>query len=214
MTSATGGTLVPPTVAVTGTAERRVEPDEYVLTATVEVVAGSSAEAYEKVAARAAEVAAAVEGLDVVLERESVNAWLDLGRWRASRSVQVKGRALDRAAEVAGAIGRVGDVALAGPMWTVDRDNPVHDALQADAVHAARARAERYAAALGGGLGPLVELHDTDVRGGYRASSAVALSGSFKGRGTDPGLEVLDLEPVPVELSATVQARWYLDLPA
>jgi uncharacterized protein YggE len=76
-------------------------------------------------------------------------------------------------------------------------------------VYEALARAERYAAALGGRLGPLIELADPGV--GNRGPRTIALAGAYAS--PDGGVETLDFTPVPLEVEVSVEGRWALVLP-
>jgi uncharacterized protein len=208
-----------PTVAVHGIAERSVAPDSYNLVARVAVEAAQTQVAAEGLAEGFAALEATIAQLahlNLDVERTGISMYEDakpLGSrrsaWHASRAMTLTGRDTSQVAEVAGALGRVPDVAIEGPHWRVERDNPAHAEIQAEAVREALARAERYAAALGGTLGRLVELSDTGMGGGgYR----LAMAASARDIGGRPGLESMDFTPQPIEISAGVQGRWYLNL--
>lgn len=122
-------------------------------------------------------------------------------------------RDLELAADVSGVLGGVADVVVDGPEWSVDPHHSAFHELQAAAVHEARARAQRYAAALGGTLGRLVELSDIGHGGVFQSRASKRAASPAMSVIEPPGLESLDLSPRPVELSASVNARWYLVLP-
>jgi uncharacterized protein len=207
-----------PTVAVHGVAERSVAPDSYNLVARVAVEAEQTQAAAEALTERFAALEATIAQLghlNLEVERTGVSMYEDgkpLGSrgntWHASRAMTLTGHDTSQVAEVAGALGRLPDVAIEGPQWQVEPDNPVHAEIQADAVREALARAQRYAAALGGTLGRLVELSDTGMGGGR----AMRFAASAMDMGGRPGLESMDFTPQPVEISAAVQGRWYLTL--
>jgi uncharacterized protein YggE len=205
-----------PTVAVTAHAQREVPPDSFVLTGRVSTRGEDSAAAMRELATRYRELEAAVAALASSFEirHESINNWPEGGRrqiWHANRAITLTGNDLSTVAAAAAALASVPDVALEGPLWRVDRDNPAHAELQAEAVQEARARAERYAAALGGVLGRLVELSDPGAGGGmlYRMSAHALASGG----GEAMDIASVDLSPQPIEISASVNATWYLVLP-
>ncbi|MCU1658055.1 MAG: hypothetical protein JWO57_2711 [Pseudonocardiales bacterium] len=204
-----------PTIAVHGTALRSVAPDSFLIVARVIVEASQSGAAADALVQRyaALEAALAALDLDVDIQRGPVTSYEDVspdaGRgpmWRAMRDMTLTGRDTSQAAALAGALGRVPDTAIEGPHWQIEGDNPAHHEIQADAVREALARAERYAAALGGTLGRLVELSDTEVGSGRHMVFAASARAADHG----PGLETLDFTPQPIELHASVQARWFL----
>ncbi|PZS27470.1 MAG: hypothetical protein DLM58_18815 [Pseudonocardiales bacterium] len=213
-----------PTVAVDASVQRAVAPDSYVVIARAVARAADSSTAAAQLAARFGELETVARGLThlaLEVERGAVSVHPDWeaqpyggktpSGWRATRDLTATGRDLSQVAELVGALGRIADVEIEGPHWQLDRDNPVHAELAAEAVHEAIARAGRYAAALGGRLGRLVELTDTGMGGGREMGFARQISS----RGADMvvGLETLDFTPQPIEVYAGVQGRWYLSLP-
>lgn len=215
-----------PTVAVSASVQRAVAPDYYAVAATAVARAADSTTAAANLVTRFSELEAVVSGrpqLALKLERGAVTVHPDWEAqpyavdkiptgWRASRQLSVEGRDLSQVADLVGALGRVADVEIGGPLWQLDRDNPAYAELAAEAVHEAIARAGRYAAALGGTLGRLVELTDAGMdHGGMRLAAGVALMSARDAGG--PGLEMLDFTPQPVDVYASVQGRWYLNLP-
>ena len=205
-----------PTVVVTGSAEQKVDPDRFAMTARIQVRAADSSAAHAGLAQRFTSLDQAVMALgsdDIEIQRSPVDSYGEGGRlqrWWAGRSLTVVCRDTSRAAEVAGTFGRVADVQVDGPHWMVDRANAAFADVQAEAVRDARERAERYAAALGGELGRLVELRDGEFGGRFDMGIA-----PISARVSDePGLETLDLSPQPQHINASVQTRWYLVLPS
>lgn len=213
-----------PTVAVGASAQRSVTPDSYVVTARTVATAPDSAAAAAGLAARDGDVAVVLSRLahlSLDVERGGVSVHPDWtanpyggssqpSGWRASRELRLTGRDATQVAELVGALARVVGVEIEGPYWQLDRDNPVHTELAAEAVHEAVARARRYAAALGGTLGRLAELSDTGMGGGREMRFAMS---SAAGDSSGAGLESLDFTPQPIDVSASVQGRWYLTLP-
>lgn len=79
----------PPTVAVSGTAQREVPPDSWVLNSNVEARGASSAAAHESLAARFAELEVAVAALPdgaVEVQRGPVSGWREAGAATSSGS--------------------------------------------------------------------------------------------------------------------------------
>lgn len=215
-----------PTVAVSASVQRAVAPDSYVMIGRAVARAPDSAAAAAALVTRFAELEAGVAGLTNLaldVERSGVSVHPDWesqpygtkepNGWRATRQLSVTGRHLNQVADLAGALGRVADVEIEGPHWQLDRDNPVHAELATEAVHEAIARAGRYATALGGTLGRLVELTDSGLGGGGHDMAFAMSAGGRPGGPSEPGLETLDFTPQPIEVYAGVQGRWYLKLP-
>ena len=91
--------------------------------------------------------------------------------------------------------------------WSVDDDNPQWAQTRADAISAALAKGQDYAAALGGTVTRVDHVADAGLLGGNdasiryaRASSTVAASGG----GPSEGISV---DPVPQVVTATIEAR-------
>jgi uncharacterized protein YggE len=100
--------------------------------------------------------------------------------------------------------------------WQVDHDNPSWPIVRAAAIQNAIGKGRDYAAALGGRLDELEHLADSGLLGGdadshRRAGRSVSMGISamaFGGGGDTPSLD-----PVPQELSATVDARFLATVP-
>ena len=205
-----------PTVAVTGNVDREVDPDMFVLTGRVTVRAADSASAHALLAQRFTTLDSAAMALgedDMHLRRGGVYSYGEgerARRWIAARELSITCHDTARAAEVAGVFGQVPDVAVEGPYWRLGPTNPAFAEMQADAVRDARARAERYAEAIGKQLGELVELRDGGSAMPAHFAAAARLP-SYSAE--DAGLDSMDMSPVPQTVHASVEARWYLVLP-
>jgi len=99
-----------------------------------------------------------------------------------------------------------------GTRWAVDEDNPAWTLVRADAIRAAIAKGRDYAAALGAGLERLEQVADTGLLGGAGDADGWVSQGSRKlsfktgSASGEPGMPTLD--PVPQELTATIEARF------
>ncbi len=212
----------PALVAVNGTAQRKADPDSYLLHVTVEVRGPAAATVNAQLADRSAQADSALGALTspqltIVRGPLSIrrNVWPRDGggepvvEWLASRGFTLTDRDTAHAAAVLETVGKLADevegLVINGPHWQLDDDNTVHGAVQADAVQAAVVRARRYAEAVGGTLGRLVQISDT----GIQVHRTMALSATAPGGG---GLGAMDFTPEPVEVSATVEGRWVIDL--
>jgi uncharacterized protein YggE len=206
-----------PQVAVHASARREVVPDSFEVVVQVACRSNDAEAALAALTTGFARVEEAIDALppsDVVARRGAVSQrWIPWDRdpgWQASRRVTLTGRDVEHAGEViapfAALSGAVDGLELTGPIWQLDPDNPVHAELQAEAVREARARAQRYAAALGGTLGPLIELADPAMERGPVAFAT-------RSAGHAEGLETMDFSPVPIEVEASLDGRWALVLP-
>jgi uncharacterized protein YggE len=218
-----------PQVAVRSTVYRDVTPDSFEVTVRLICRAADGAAAATSLAAGFARIEQTIDSLpgpDLTIERGAVSQrkvmWRpDMGaelstEWVAARHVVVTGRDNERAGEVMRAFAELTDtvdgIELHGPSWRIDRDNPAYGEVQADAVGEALARARRYAVTLGGRLGTLIELADTGLLGGGPVRHE-SVSLGFMAGGSGEGFETMDFTPVPVQISATVDARWALIVP-
>ena len=97
---------------------------------------------------------------------------------------------------------------LQGPRWLLDDRAGAERAAQHRAVADARARAEGYAEALGGRLGPLRLLTEAAEHAPMTYRAAMA-TGSPEASG-GPDIRDLGLEPEPVRVTARCTTRWFL----
>ncbi|MHA6620450.1 SIMPL domain-containing protein [Pseudonocardia sp. DLS-67] len=94
---------------------------------------------------------------------------------------------------------------LQGPRWVLEDPAAAHRQAQERAVADARARAEGYAVALGGTLGPLLRLSEAPEHGApvaYRMAATEAAG---------PDVRALGLEPEPVRVTARCSTTWTLE---
>jgi uncharacterized protein YggE len=217
-----------PQVAVRSTVHRDVMPDSFMVTVRLVCRTADAAAAAAALATGFARIEQTIESLpgsDLTFERGTVSQrkimWrpdLDAGlttEWVASRHVIMTGRDRERVGEVMRAFAELTDtvdrIELDGPVWQLDHDNLAYGQVQADAVGEALARARRYAVALGGRLGTLIELADAGLLNGNGPVEYMASAAAFAPGGE--GFETMDFTPVPVQISATVDARWALIVP-
>jgi hypothetical protein len=93
--------------------------------------------------------------------------------------------------------------------WDVDWDNPAWPQVRAAAIGAAIGKARDYAAALGATVRQVEHIADTGLLGGdtapdWRGRKSVGFAAS--GGSGRPGTPALN--PVPQELTATIEARF------
>jgi uncharacterized protein len=98
---------------------------------------------------------------------------------------------------------------LHGPTWLLEDRTAAEREAQRRAVADARARAEGYAAALGGELGALLLLTEAAEHAPMMRAMAMAAPA---GSGGGPEVQDLGLEPEPIRVSARCTTRWALAL--
>lgn len=108
-------------------------------------------------------------------------------------------------AELLGALVATQPADLHGPRWLLGDPSVALREAQRRAVTDARQRAEGYAAALGGRLGPLRRLTDAAEHGGRGAARLAAADAEMA-----PDVRDLGLEPEPVVVTARCTAAWTL----
>ena len=99
-------------------------------------------------------------------------------------------------------------VSIRGPYWALRADSAVYGMARTEAVRDARTRAEEYAAAAGTRLTGLVEIADGAASSRFTEATAYAMPASARGSVADD--VTFDVEPVPQEVSASVEARFTL----
>jgi uncharacterized protein YggE len=90
--------------------------------------------------------------------------------------------------------------------WTVDADNPGWPQVRADAIHAALRIGQDYAAALGGTVVAVQHVADAGLLGGGEPRHNLAMAASTAAG--QAGGSTVTLDPVPQQLSATIEARF------
>ena len=221
-------------LSVRGDARRTVPPDYVVLFSTVTVVRESTAQALRVAASAVDRITADLASLggvalDVASGRrpltwstrsattseqgdlnKQTGRYDPTGQVSATVAVVITVREFDMLDSLGAALAAHDALAVQSVGWHVDPDNPAWPVLRATAIHAAIAKAGDYAAALGGKLRHVDHIADVGLLGGgdngrYSASSDwVAQRTSLSGE--QPSTPSLD--PVPQELTATIDARF------
>lgn len=107
-------------------------------------------------------------------------------------------------------------VTVDGPYWALRPDSAAYRRARTAAVQDARTRAEEYAAAAGSRLTGLVEIADTGLSRGAGDHFPEAVPAAMRhatARGSVADRVTFDVEPVPQEVSASVEARFRLTQP-
>jgi hypothetical protein len=109
--------------------------------------------------------------------------------------------------DVLTALVRTEPAALNGPGWSLTDPGAARRTAQERAVADARDRAEGYAAALGGRLGPLRRLSEAPEHGGGMARDVRMMAARAE---VAPDVRELGLEPEPVRVTASCTTTWEL----
>jgi len=164
-------------IVVRGTGEARTLPDLAIL----QIAASADDATAEGAQRRRGEIVAAVDAvldehaeaiarvLPAALSVQPRTRWhkgqdVRTG-WRASRITQVEVTGLDAVGRIMAGVAAAG-AAVTGPRWSLQPDNPAHEAARVAAAEDARRRAESYARALGLTLGPVAWVAEPGLRAG------------------------------------------------
>jgi uncharacterized protein YggE len=207
-----------PQVVVRGEAMVRVDPEIAALAVTVTGRARDRQSALERCRTRQDEVRAvvtaagdAVETVETTgfsVQREIRDRRAD-GDPVASVHTRLTVGRLDAVGDLAVALGRLDDVAVAGPWWQLRADSDVFEQARLAAVRDAVRRARQYAAAFGSELTALLEISDVGLSGGrLEVAGAMGAMGTFG----DDELS-LDLTPARQEVHGVVEVRFAMSAP-
>jgi uncharacterized protein YggE len=164
-------------IVVRGTGEARTLPDLAIL----QIAASADGATAEGAQRRRGEIVAAVDAvldehaeaiarvLPAALSVQPRTRWhkgqdVRTG-WRASRITRVEVTGLDAVGRIMAGVAAAG-AAVTGPRWSLQPDNPAHEAARVAAAEDARRRAESYARALGLTLGPVAWVAEPGLRAG------------------------------------------------
>jgi hypothetical protein len=137
--------------------------------------------------------------------------WGKTGRVAAVVSVEITARDFDLLPGVESVLAGQAEFSVYGTTWRVDDDNPRWPQVRADAIRSAVTKARDYAAALGGTVSSVEHIADTGLlSGGGTATSDWVAQASFSSRASRSGggEPTPSLDPVPCELTATIDARF------
>lgn len=217
-----------PTVAVRGDYRTEVEPEYARLVATVSSAGADRDRVLTQLARRVAEIRHLVEGYGEAVERIEGHPLRAGPQFKNGKPTEkVTGYTASTALGVVvvdftvlgDLVLRLADadmVAVTGPSWALRPDSSAFARARTEAVREARLRAEQYAAAIGAELTGLLEIADAGLSGDRPEAAAVPLAAhrSRRSRASSVADEVeIDLTPVPLEVSATVQARFTISRP-
>ena len=218
-----------PVISVRGEAHMEAEPEIATLHVTVQARDPDRRTVLDRLATRNTQVLDLIKGYGEAVEKlesGAASVYPDIKhKERAERVKSYLGRAsthvVIRDFTVLGELmARLADgelVTVAGPWWSLRPDSPVYRQARIAAAQDATRRAGEYAQAFGGELGGLIEAADTGLLTGHadqgarvHGIAATALRGSAYAEGSP----ALDFEPVKQPVTAQVDARFGMILPA
>jgi uncharacterized protein len=222
-----------PVLSVRGVAHRTVAPDSAAIYAAVETIAESKAaalaqagEAVDLITADLRDLGGRAQDAEsgrhpltwssrIVATHPEQQHNFDkqrtelTGRIQAHVALHLTVRDFDLLDPVGDRLARHEMFNIHGVNWSVDDDNPAWPLVRAEAIHAAIRQGRDYAAALGCTLAEIEHVADAGLLGGDGGSGhsgRVTMAAAARLSG-DPGGGP-SLDPVPQELSATIEARF------
>ena len=222
-----------PLLSVRAEARQLVASDYAVVDGLIEHTAGSKVEAVRLAASSVDRLTADLAALGGLPFEESAQRWrltwsayssatceegyhdketgrlVRTGQVTATVALRVTVRDLGIFDDLSGVLAAHPSLNVHGVMWQVDWDNPAWPQVRAAAIAAAIGKARDYAAALGATVRHVEHIADVGLLGGDTAPNQpgrLVLSKGFSASGGQPGAPGLD--PVPQELSATIEARF------
>lgn len=222
-----------PFLSVRGDARQTVAPDYVTLAGTIGISRGSKGEALRAAAASLDRLIADLTGLggealSVETERrrltwsaqsatthaerahnEQTGIFEPTGRITATVAILIAARDFSLLDSLGAVLAAHETLSVHETTWQVDWDNPGWPAVRAAAIQAAIRKGHDYAAALGGSLQSVEHIADAGLLGGGESTRFMA-TGSARamsaGGSREPDTPSLD--PVPQELTATIEARF------
>jgi hypothetical protein len=205
-------------VIVRGTAAATVSPDRAELTLEVSHVASDAAAALANVAQRSQQLIDmlsshdigrtdwATEGVHVGEEHEWKNNRHVLVGYRASTSVSVTVRDLDKVGVLINESVTLASASVRSLSFSVDRENPAHTRLMSAAARDAKARAFAYTDALGMRLGDVELISENSISAGPEPMPRYAMA--VQADGMEMSSAPMAVSGGLIELTASVHVRF------
>lgn len=134
------------------------------------------------------------------------------GQFVAAVSLRLRVRELSLLPDVGAALDRHTHLEMDFVSWHVDGDNPAWPRVRADAIKAALQRARDYADALGGTVSNVEQIADSGLLSRHGEEQARSMSGA-RATAASGGVDSPQLDPVPQQLSAVIDARVIASVP-
>jgi uncharacterized protein YggE len=222
-----------PFLSVRGDARQTVAPDYVTLAGTIEISRGSKAAALRAAAGSLDRIIADLTALGGVAlgaeterrpltwsaqsatthaerdHNEQTGRYEATGQVTATVAVLITVRGFGLLDTLGAVLAAHETLSVHGVGWEVDWDNPAWPVVRAAAIQAAIRKGRDYAAALGGSLHSVEHIADAGLLGGgdstqYRFTSGARAMSTGGSRDQDTP----SLDPVPQELTATIEARF------
>ena len=218
-----------PVISVRGEAYMEAEPEIAVISVTVEARDRDRRTVLDRLASRNAQVLGLVKGYGEAIEKlESgpASVYPDIkhkergervARYLGRASAQVVIRDFTVLGELMARLADAELVTVAGPWWSLRPDSPLYRQARMAAARDATRRAGEYAEAFGGQLGELIEAADAGLLTAHadQGIQAVRMASPAQGFAKSAGAPLsLDFEPVKQSVTAQVDARFGMVLPA
>lgn len=226
-----------PVLSVRGEARQTVTPDSVVLPGALTATGESKPEALREAAAALETLTADLRSLGAApltpdTERHSLTwsayststhpegnhdprtgVYTPTGRVVASVALLITVREFSLLDQLGALLARHEELAIHQAGWNVDGDNPAWPEVRAAAIHSAIRKGRDYAAALGGSLLQVLHIADVGLLGGnaaagFRREGSPRFAATAMDASGGPAPDAPSLDPVPQELTATIEARF------
>jgi uncharacterized protein len=223
-----------PLLSVRADARQTVAPDYVILAGVISSSQGSKGDAVRAVASDLDRLTSGLDALGGVAlgpetgrrpltwsaqsattnaehgHNEETGRYEPTGRVTATVAVLIAVRAFEMLDALGAVLATHETLSVNGVTWETDWDNPAWPDVRAAAIQAAIRKGRDYATALGGSLYRVEHIADAGLLGGsdnasYRFTGS--RSAALAGRSGEEG-EAPSLDPVPQELTATIEARF------
>ena len=219
-----------PVISVRGEALLEVEPEVAIVNITIEARDRDRGTVLSRLASRNQHVTGLIESHGEAVEKlesgpASVRPDIRDKKTRSERvagylgrvSVRITIRDFTVLGELVTGLSEEDLVTVAGPWWALRPDSPVYRDARLAAARGAMVRAREYAEAFGGGIAGLIEAADAGLltspgEPGPRFQAMAA--GRAAGFAGAPPQAELDFEPATQTVTAQVEARFGMTMPA
>lgn len=218
-----------PVISVRGEAWLEAEPEIAVISVTVQARDRDRRSVLDRLASRNTHVLDLVKGYGEAVEKlesGAASVYPDIkhkereervARYLGQASVRVTIQDFTVLGELVARLADAELVTVAGPWWSLRPGSPVYRHARLAAAQDATRRAREYAQAFGGQLGTLIEAADAGLLTGHadqgvRFHAAAGLAAPAAALAD--GIPALDFEPVRQTVTANIDARFSVVLPA
>jgi uncharacterized protein len=218
-----------PVISVRGEASLEAEPEIATVSVTIQARDRDRRTVLDRLASRNEQVINLIKSYGEAVEKlesgpatvrpdlKDKKAGERVARYLGQASVRITMRDFTVLGELVTSVSEEDLVTVAGPWWALRPDSPVYRDARLAAAGDAKVRAREYAEAFGGAVAGLIEAADAGLLSsagehGVRVR-AMAAAGRAPLAGGPP-LAELDFEPVRQTVTAQVEARFAVTIPA